>query len=476
MSKKYFPKISALEIAEAKINKDEGGKNTELQKIKQEIENYKQEIFVKARKHLLSNFPSFNYYTRPNSDETKGPHIYFHINRYYEFCHHINKYLRIGHMFNESVFHDKLVFDGFINKAGYNSPKLHWIIDSHSAYNVVEKKRYKTNEILLEIMDGEFFVKPQMGEGGHSTFLISQGNLFYTDGTVEKLTQENLLKIFRFNAKMLLQDKVKQIDALNNLNPTSLNTIRCLTYLDNKGKAHVLGATLRMGGSDAIVDNASSGGIYCGIDIHKHTLFPQSKDKNGKTFDQHPTSSINFQNYSIPKLDEVFQTCIQLHQLLRSPVTIGWDIAITEEGPLIIEANTHWMGALHARADSRTALRFWSLYLDNWNHYDVGFDVINVEGSKNFRDQGVKLVLRVEGKVQGVGYRNWILLKAKHKMLAGSVQNLQDGAVRLVLEGSLCMVEVMLMLVATGPAKAKIENLTIESVEFTNKDYFSILT
>jgi len=52
------------------------------------------------------------------------------------------------------------------------------------------------------------------------------------------------------------------------------------------------------------------------------------------------------------------------------------------------------------------------------------------------RGQAARLTLWVEGRVQGVGFRYWVQLKAADLGLAGSATNLADGTVEVVAEGS----------------------------------------
>ena len=50
-------------------------------------------------------------------------------------------------------------------------------------------------------------------------------------------------------------------------------------------------------------------------------------------------------------------------------------------------------------------------------------------------DQAVRLTAWVAGRVQGVGFRAWVRLKASELGLAGSATNLEDGRVEVIAEG-----------------------------------------
>lgn len=69
----------------------------------------------------------------------------------------------------------------------------------------------------------------------------------------------------------------------------------------------------------------------------------------------------------------------------------------------------------------------------------------------------------INGKVQKVGYRNWVRRKAISNNLHGFAHNLEDGSVEVVVAGAKNDVEVFKSICAKGPKKAKV-NQVLESV------------
>ena len=59
--------------------------------------------------------------------------------------------------------------------------------------------------------------------------------------------------------------------------------------------------------------------------------------------------------------------------------------------------------------------------------------------------------LRIEGRVQGVGYRYWAADRARELHLVGWVRNRRDGSVEGVFSGPAAAVERMIALCADGP-------------------------
>jgi acylphosphatase len=67
----------------------------------------------------------------------------------------------------------------------------------------------------------------------------------------------------------------------------------------------------------------------------------------------------------------------------------------------------------------------------------------------------------VEGRVQGVGYRNFVERKASQLALTGYVMNLKDGRVRVRVEGRRQAIEDFVRDLEKGPPLARIEHVGV---------------
>ena len=56
----------------------------------------------------------------------------------------------------------------------------------------------------------------------------------------------------------------------------------------------------------------------------------------------HPNSNLFFEDYLLPYWQEILNSAIKFHEKLRGLHSIGWDVAITENGPVFIEGNDNW--------------------------------------------------------------------------------------------------------------------------------------
>jgi acylphosphatase len=74
-------------------------------------------------------------------------------------------------------------------------------------------------------------------------------------------------------------------------------------------------------------------------------------------------------------------------------------------------------------------------------------------------DQAARLEVWVHGRVQGVGFRYFVLDVASELSLTGWVGNQRDGSVACVAEGSYDALERLLDLLRRGPAGARVASV-----------------
>ncbi len=465
LSMPLLSKLRRLEINEAQALQN--GLDAEVcSRTRQAYEAYEKKIIVQARQHIFSNFPS--YYASITSSDTRCR------NRYGTFFREMNMYALSHQEFSKIIFDDKFILNSLISSMGHLTPKIIWLINHDRALNIENSQWSSTQDVLTDISHSKLFAKKRKGEGGRGAFLIKGGSLTFAGGVKLPASTEELLSIFQNSPEhYIMEESIEQSDTLSAINPTSINTIRCLTYLDRFGRAHVMGAALRCGSSATVVDFVSSGGLYCGINIYDGVIIGDALNKSGDTVKEHPVSSIKFADYRIPEIGRAFSVCTECHEGIGAPTTIGWDVAISVHGPVILEGNTRWAAWLTANVDPRIAARLWSAHLDDWGHLDIGLGRQGISKPR-IRNKRLTVSVRVEGKVQKVGYRNWIVNRARARGLSGHVENLEDGSVCVVLKGPIRRVETMLMLVAKGPEKAAVSGLSIMEADISADADFGI--
>ena len=227
----------------------------------------------------------------------------------------------------------------------------------------------RNSEELLNLMYEndlqKIVIKPRFGRFGTGIYFLS----------IDELPKIKLDLSFKENEN-IIEVPIKQHSEMNDINPFSVNSIRIITILSVHEKVEILGAMLRTSSSNIInVDNFSLGGIVIGINIETGKLKKRGIIKNfisfndselnlslsfnslqnllskkkknklikpGKILEKHPITGIKFNDFQIPYWNELLNTAIKAQNVFKHIKSIGWDIAISENGPVLIEGNTLW--------------------------------------------------------------------------------------------------------------------------------------
>ena len=148
-------------------------------------------------------------------------------------------------------------------------------------------------------------------------------------------------KKFRDDMDIVIQRPLKQHEALRAINATSVNTVRLISLLSEEG-VKIYSAILRMGINGARVDNASSGGITCGI-TEDGKLKKYAYKVNGERYEKHMDSGVVFEGYELPGYQKCREAVRKLHVQMPRFRLVSWDFAIAPDGePVLIEANLHY--------------------------------------------------------------------------------------------------------------------------------------
>jgi hypothetical protein len=137
--------------------------------------------------------------------------------------------------------------------------------------------------------------------------------------------------------QVLLEQFLSQHSAMMRLNPTSVNTLRIVTYLDEAHVVHTLARVLKIGNGGE-VDNFKAGGMYTLLDEQGVVQFP-AIDGDDRVFEVHPVSGTPIIGFEVPNWLAVQNLVDTIAQEVPQIRYVGWDIAVTPEGAAVIEGN-----------------------------------------------------------------------------------------------------------------------------------------
>lgn len=126
--------------------------------------------------------------------------------------------------------------------------------------------------------------------------------------------------------------------AIKKVHPSSLNTLRFPTLLVN-GECRLQGAYIRFGTGEMKTDNINSGGIGAEIDLETGIVLTPATDHTEKVYLRHPTTDEIIIGLQIPCWEEV-KALVKKAALVTPQLRyMVWDVALTSQGPVIIEGN-----------------------------------------------------------------------------------------------------------------------------------------
>ena len=148
------------------------------------------------------------------------------------------------------------------------------------------------------------------------------------------------------NEPLIFEGVVKQAAQFSSFNSSSVNTVRFMTTLYPDGEAKVIATFIKIGRAGKCVDNAGGGG---NVDVCVNTetgeiQYPIQFDGWEKITDieKHPDSGTQLNGVVIENWNSIKNEVIGFQKAFPFCKAIGWDIAITDEGPLVIEVNEMW--------------------------------------------------------------------------------------------------------------------------------------
>lgn len=138
--------------------------------------------------------------------------------------------------------------------------------------------------------------------------------------------------------KHIAEEKVVQSDEMARLNPSSVNTVRCMTFFD-KGEVQIGPCFLKTGQGNSFVDNGGAGGILIGIDTATGRLNTKGYDEFLTEYAIHPDTKTAFIGYQLPEWKAMLELAKEMAGQMSSIRYIGWDLAHTDQGWVVIEGN-----------------------------------------------------------------------------------------------------------------------------------------
>lgn len=140
----------------------------------------------------------------------------------------------------------------------------------------------------------------------------------------------------------LIEEYIVQHPTYAALNASSVNTLRVITYAPPNGAARVAGAYLRIGRQGALVDNRTAGGIIAPVDQATGVLgIATDGTTRREVYRLHPDSGQPIEGVRLPYWTESLALAEMALDAFPKMRFAGFDVAVTADGPTLIEINNY---------------------------------------------------------------------------------------------------------------------------------------
>ncbi len=229
---------------------------------------------------------------------------------FYQIMHYLNNYEYI------SIFHDKLIFNPIFEK---------YLKREYINLKKCDEKEFEEFLNRHEVV----FAKDPIGECGHGISKII---------TKDIKDKKQLYKELIENKQLLVEEQIVQSKELNEINPNVVNSFRIVTLVKD-GKACILRNALR-------VNQDKSEIIGCTNDLYFSFSEDGKIDSNviddyGNVYDKHPLTGKKFSDIRVKDVKEAFEMCKKAALEVQEVRYVGWDVAFSDKGPVIVEGNEY---------------------------------------------------------------------------------------------------------------------------------------
>ena len=191
--------------------------------------------------------------------------------------------------------------------------------------------RKSTPEDLRRFLQGKdvVFAKANTGEGGHGIKKLVVSEITDVDALYRELCAKG---------QYLVEEAIVQSDDLNEINPCVVNSFRIVTLYKNTG-AKVISNAMRINQDDSDVIGCTND-LYFSLGedgrINSNVI-----DDYANVYETHPMTGKRFSEVCIKDVKKAFEMCEEAASRIPQVRYIGWDVAFSDKGPVLVEGNEY---------------------------------------------------------------------------------------------------------------------------------------
>jgi Sugar-transfer associated ATP-grasp len=257
-----------------------------------------------------------------------------------------------------TLFDDKVLTGVLLKAAGFQVPEILASCGATHFPGVRHLSGLDETATFLERVELPVFAKPIGGSrnvGSFSMLAREGGEILMGSGKRADVLDAARAISEGFREGYIFQRFIAAHPLIAQFSARALPTLRVVTLLSG-GEAEVAYAILRLPGENTNVDDfASKGAAYCLLDpvSGKIDVARSGNYLRGREVQEHPASGMSLEGFAVPFWSDVRAACADIHLMFQGHGCIGFDVAITPQGPLIVELNYNPQHVLYQLSSDR---------------------------------------------------------------------------------------------------------------------------
>lgn len=253
---------------------------------------------------------------------------------------------------------DKIVFYRYCEGLGLPTPRLYALFFRDATGWAADGRRLEGEDdwcsFFAEGLTDEFVLKPARSSYGIGVDVLVRDGHGFLDGRGRKRSPAELYDALAVSSPFdafVLQERLANNPVLERLSGTrTLQTLRLNTLVERGAAPRILLAELKLVvGPEAVVDNlhgGRTGNISAEVSLADGTLAPATRaspqELGVEVFPAHPVTGATIAGEAVPDWEEACDLVRKASVHFMPLRTLGWDVALTPDGPALLEANMWW--------------------------------------------------------------------------------------------------------------------------------------
>ena len=253
---------------------------------------------------------------------------------------------------------NKLDFERLCAEAGLPSARTVAVVETRPRISVSLNREELAGGDPISVLaarlpPGDYVIKPRDGALGRGVLVFSCGDT--GPERVGETLKAHLDQHDDFDS-WLVQPKLVNHEDVTRISPSpALQTVRLVTYVDGNRDVRILLVGWRLADDKAEFEaefsnfgGKANNNVFCLIDPADGTVrkcFMKSRHPFGfglHEVERHPTTGLNLLGVRPPMWNDIVNLGKKAALAFSTSRCLGWDIAVTPAGPVLIEANRYW--------------------------------------------------------------------------------------------------------------------------------------